>query len=161
MAALADLGEYVRSPASRLEEPVIRRLYEAMGGQLEPERPKSPPAWERKGRTDESLATAKSTGDVAGGDQTNWHSSSRDDWWETQGDVAPSWERESWKLCGFTEFERDAWIAHGLRPGQVKDALAYRDAAIGTANAAPGSPATATRDAVWTAAASMLSLIHI
>jgi hypothetical protein len=130
MAALADLGEYVQSSASKLEEPVIRRLYEAMGNQYEPEKPKSPPAWERKGRTDQSPATAKLTRGVDEGDQTNWHSASRDDWWETQGDVAPAWELESWKLHGFTEAERDAWIAHGLRPGQVKDAAAYRDAGL-------------------------------
>lgn len=101
-----------------------------MGSQYEPEGPKSPPAWERESPTDERLTTAKSTGDVSGKDQTNWHSSSRDNWWETQGDVAPSWERESWKLGGFTESERDAWIAHGLRPGQVKDALEYREAGL-------------------------------
>lgn len=34
MAALADLNEYAQSPASKLEEPVIRRLYEALGGTM-------------------------------------------------------------------------------------------------------------------------------
>jgi hypothetical protein len=50
LAALADLNEYVQSPASKLEEPVIRRLYEALGGHFEPEKPKPPPGWQRQGR---------------------------------------------------------------------------------------------------------------
>jgi len=33
-------------------------------------------------------------------------------------------------MFNFTEAERDAWIAHGLRPGQVKDAVAFRDAGL-------------------------------
>jgi hypothetical protein len=39
-------------------------------------------------------------------------------------------ELESWKIFDFAEAERDAWIAHGLRPGQVKDAAKYRDAGL-------------------------------
>jgi hypothetical protein len=33
-------------------------------------------------------------------------------------------------MLGFTEAERDAWIADGLRPGQAKDAVAFRDAGL-------------------------------
>lgn len=130
MAAIGELGEFVQSPASKLEEPVIRRLYAAMGGRYEPARPKPSPAWDRKGRIGQVSPAARSTKDSTSEDGTNWHSASRDDWWETQGDVAPSWEVGSWKLYGFTESERDSWIAHGLRPGQVKDAVAYREAGL-------------------------------
>jgi hypothetical protein len=50
MTALGDLGEYIQSPASKLEEPVIRRLYEALGAQHEPAKPKSPPEWQWKSK---------------------------------------------------------------------------------------------------------------
>jgi hypothetical protein len=130
MAALADLNEYVQSPASKLEEPVIRRLYEALGGHYEPEKPKPPPEWQRQGRSHEVAAVVKSPGDRGALDQSSWHSRPRDDWWETRGDAAPAWEVASWKMLGFTEAERDAWIAHGLRPGQAKDAVAFRDAGL-------------------------------
>jgi hypothetical protein len=33
-------------------------------------------------------------------------------------------------MFGFTETERDVWIAHGLRPGQVTDAVSFRDAGL-------------------------------
>ena len=61
--ALADLNEYVQSPPSKLEEPVIRRLYEALSGQYEPEKPKPPPEWQRQGRSHEGAVN----GEVAWG----------------------------------------------------------------------------------------------
>ena len=144
MSALADLGEHVQSPASKLEEPVVRRLYEVLGGEYEPEKPKPPPAWQWKGQIDQRAAIAKSNRVIDEGDQTSWHSAARDDWWETQGDAAPTWELQSWNLYGFTEAERDAWIAHGLRPAQVKDAAAFRDSGL--------TPADLMKDAGgWTA----------
>ncbi|HTF39017.1 MAG TPA: hypothetical protein VK754_00295 [Propionibacteriaceae bacterium] len=123
--ALADLNEYVQSPASKLEEPVIRRLYEALSGQYEPEKPKPPPEWQRQGRSHEGAVMVKSPGDRGALDQSSWHSRLSDDWWETRGDAAPAWELASWKMLEFTDAERDAWIAHGLRPGQVKDAVGF------------------------------------
>lgn len=130
MAALVDLGEYVSSPASKIEEPVARRLYEALGGQYEPEAPKLSSRWERKGRTNQQPAARRSRMESNGDGLTNWHSAAREDWWETQGDASPAMELESWKLFGFTEVERDAWIAHGLGPGQVKDAVSCREAGL-------------------------------
>ena len=49
MAALAELGEYAKSPASMLEEPVVRRLYEALNGRYESDKPKAAPPWEWEG----------------------------------------------------------------------------------------------------------------
>ena len=83
MAALADLNEYAQSPASKLEEPVIRRLYEALGGHYEPEKPKPTPEWQQQGRSHEVAAVVKSPEDRGALDQSSWHSRPRDDWWET------------------------------------------------------------------------------
>ena len=71
MAALADLNEYVQSPASKLEEPVIRRLYEVLGGDYEPEVPKSPPEWQQQGRSHEVAAKHKSPGDRGALDESS------------------------------------------------------------------------------------------
>lgn len=130
MAALASLGEYVPSPSSKVEEPVARRLYEALGGQYEQEESKPPSQWEQNGRTDQRPAAKRLPTQSTGDGPTNWHSAAREDWWETQGDASPAMELESWKLFGFTEVERDAWIAHGLRPGQLGDAVSYREAGL-------------------------------
>jgi hypothetical protein len=43
MATLSELGEYVKSPASMLEEPVVRRLYEVLHRRYEPDKPKAAP----------------------------------------------------------------------------------------------------------------------
>ena len=130
MATLNELGEYVKSPASMLEEPVIRRLYEAVHRRYEPEKPKAAPPWDRKGRGDQAPTAAAANRDSRESDRSECHSRPTGEWWETQTDVAPAWELESWKIFDFAEAERDAWIAHGLRPGQVKDAAKYRDAGL-------------------------------
>jgi hypothetical protein len=119
-------------------------LYEAFGAQHEPAKPKAPPEWQWKGRSDQVSAKANpARNDGAEEARTSWCSRAGGDWWETQGDVVPAWELESWKMFGFTEAERDVWIEHGLRPGQVKDAVSFRDAGL--------VPADLTRDvAGWT-----------
>lgn len=78
---LSDLGEYVQSPASKLEEPVIRRLYEALGAQHESAKPKSPPEWQWKSQSDQVPANAKPARNDRGEVHTSWHSRERGDWW--------------------------------------------------------------------------------
>jgi hypothetical protein len=132
MAMVSALGEYVQSPSSKLEEPVVRRLYDALGSTYETAKPKPPPAWQQKGRADKAsdASNAQKRSDQVGGELSTWRSSTKANWWETQNYAAPAWELESWKLFAFTEAERDVWLAHGLRPGQVRDAAAYRDAGL-------------------------------
>ena len=143
MATLSDLGEYVKSPASMLEEPVIRRLHEALHLRYVSDTPKPAPPWDRKGRGDRASTPAAAKGGSSESVHSEWHSRTTGDWWETQLDVEPAWELESWKIYHFSEAERDAWIAHGLRPGQVKDAAMYRDAGL--------SPGDLTQDVKgWT-----------
>jgi hypothetical protein len=79
MAALADLGEYVPSPASKLEEPVIRRLYEGLGAQQESAKPESPPEWQWKSRTDQVPTNAKPARNDRAEAQTDWHSREKGD----------------------------------------------------------------------------------
>jgi hypothetical protein len=119
MAALADLNEYAQSPASKLEELVIRRLYEALGGHYEPEKPKPTPEWQRQGRGHEGAVMVKSPGDRGALDQSSWHSRPRDDWWETRGDAAPAWEVASWKCS-------DSLRLNGTPGSQMGSDLARR-----------------------------------
>lgn len=130
MATVSDLGEYVKTPASMLEEPVVRRVYDALHLRYVSDKPRPTPPWDWKGRSDQSPTPVAKRGGSREGDRSEWHSSATNDWWQTQTDVAPAWDVESWKIYNFSEAERDAWIAHGLRPGQVKDANTYRDAGI-------------------------------
>lgn len=130
MSTLARLEEYVKSPASMLEEPVVRRLYENLDARYEADQQKAPPPWDRKARGDQTSTPLVASRDRHESSRSEWHSRPASDWWDRQSDVSPAWELESWKIFDFAEAERDAWIAHGLRPEQVKDAAKYRDAGL-------------------------------
>lgn len=132
MEALREIGEYADSPTRRsIEEPVRRRLLAHLGFEYEAPRVESVSQWERQGystptpvkgansreRPDPKLPTSFSSKDhsVGLGMRTD--------------DVAPAWEDQSWKLLGFTDVERDAWLVY-LRRGQAKLAATYRDAGL-------------------------------
>lgn len=156
LALLADLDEYAPHRNSMLEPPVVRRIYVALE-LTPPERPtpRSPdvltprptsgltPPKPRPRRDNnplmgtisnrrgsESPPRAPRDGRAAA------HSrNAADGLAEAYGsDVAPGWEYESWKLLGFTEVERDAWTAEGLRNGQAPFAATLRDAGLSPAD---------------------------
>lgn len=157
LALLKELGEFVSSPQSSLESPVIRRVYERLGlpsgfpeGQLSPaaSRPSvkpsesshvglsAPPARRRRlnnhpllpmdGR-DRAFDPAPRAGHEDGAPV--WSSSDPDEAWGRnlqQTDASPTFELSEWMLRGFSEVERDVWLAGGLRPGQAKVAAEAR-----------------------------------
>ncbi len=129
MATLASLGEYVGSPAAKIEEPVLRQVYARLGAEYGGSTSRPPPPWDRKGRAPERRENAERAREAGvQSERRNWYSRPDGEWWDRRDDASPAWEMASWTLFHFTEFERDAWISHGLRPGQVKDAATYRDA---------------------------------
>lgn len=131
MSSLKDFGEYVSSPASKLEEPVLRRLYESLGYEYQPEPLKKPPDWDRKGQSSVPMPHVLiQASEPFNPELTEWHSSSSIAWWDTQDDVMPCMQDASWKLSGFTDVERDAWLAHGLRGGEVRLAVELRDGGL-------------------------------
>ena len=77
---------------------------------------------------EQGSATAEASRGRGEGDRSS--DGDRSSWPSTQNDVAPAWELESWKIFNFAEAERDAWLPHGLRPGQVKGAARFRDAGL-------------------------------
>ena len=154
LALLADLGEYTRNHSSMLEPPVVRRVYEALDQTLPP-RPAPRPADVAPPRPSTGLApprpqarrenhplmnAAPRPKDNGSRTPTKPSRPSRqpthsrnpaDQLAEAYGlDVAPAWEHESWKLQGFTDVERDVWIAAGLRTGQAPVAARLRDAGL-------------------------------
>jgi len=46
------------------------------------------------------------------------------------GDASHAFEFEEWKLRGFSELERDVWMAAGLRAGQARWAADLRDGGL-------------------------------
>jgi len=165
LALLKELGEFVSSPQSYLELPVIRRVYERLGLQsgfpetrlslasrkvsVEPSAAShvglsAPPARRRRlnnhpllpvdGR-DRAFVPAIREGHEDGAPV--WSSSDPDEAWGRnlqQTDASPTFELSEWMLRGFSEVERDVWLAGGLRRGQAKVAAEARDHGLDAAD---------------------------
>lgn len=131
MHALQKIGEFVDSPRKVvLEEPVRRRLYEALGMAYEaPPIPQVSP-WEIKGNSlpapsahPPSSVTRKRDGRHRPHRQTE-----RPTPLNHSGDLASlSMIDASWTFYGFTQAERDAWQVY-LSDRQAKDAHRLREA---------------------------------
>lgn len=118
-------GEFVASPQSFLEEPVLRRLSEHFRQPILSETAiKKVRPWERRGSGSRvgPPPTRKPRRDVT------WEQPPEDDLWAAAYDASPTFEIESWKLFGFSETDRDLWIDAGLRPGQVNAAAKFAEA---------------------------------
>jgi len=157
LALLKELGESVASWQSYLELPVIRRVYERLGSEsslpsVQESRPGkeavdppasnslglSAPAGRRRrlnnhpllplgGRAQAYDPTQEAERE---GSAPVWSSSDPDDDWARnlqQTDASLTFAISEWMIRGFTEAERDAWLAGGLRPGQAKVAAEARD----------------------------------
>lgn len=137
MEALQEIGEYVSTPTSNsLESPAVRQIYSYFGMSYEPETvvpPVSP--WKIRDETPCSSIRripSKKTAPV----RSN-HPKMRFEPKDTSEgldhphhDAKPAWAFEEWKLYGFSDNERDAWISYGLRPGQARFAKHLRDAGL-------------------------------
>lgn len=118
-------GEFVTSPQSFLEEPVLRRLSEHFGQPILPETStKKVTPWERRG----SGSHVGPPSSRKSRRKSTWEQPDEDDLWAAAQDASPAFEIESWKLFGFSETDRDLWIDAGLRPGQVKAAARFAEA---------------------------------
>lgn len=156
LALLTDLGEYAPHRNSMLEPPVVRRIYQALGltppqrpapqspnvstppptGGLTPPRPRA----RRDNHPLMGTISSRQRNESPQSAPRDSPAASRfrniaDSLAQAYGsDVAAGWEYESWKLLGFTEVERDAWTAEGLRTGQAPVAATLRDAGLSPAD---------------------------
>ena len=156
LAVLNDINEYVKNSASFVEAPIIRRVHEIFGvtdgpppSPGWPDRlptPHSPtgltPPPKRRKRDNHPLMGEISprrdgnahpdSGSTESASTASWAGRKADQQWAelAGGDASHSFEFEGWKLYGFSEVERDVWIAAGLRPGQARHAAELRDAGL-------------------------------
>lgn len=154
---LREMKEYVNSLQQFLEVPTIRNLHDTYGvSYAEPAesssrsptqapypptgltapRPQATrnnhPLASEPARTRATDSTKRQGRGFSGGLIDGWTSAkSMDAYAVASGsEAAPAWEYPEWQLKGFTETERDVWIAAGLRPSQAKWAAALRDAGL-------------------------------
>jgi len=157
---LHELGEFVNSPASYVEAPVIRQLHARFGityvaeGRQGPEArslatdvPASAgglgPPVKRPKRDNHPLmgqisarrgsdSSADSAKPSGASPPPFWGSRSLEQRWADVGggDASQAFEFEEWKLRGFSEVERDVWTSAGLRAGQARRAADLRDAGL-------------------------------
>lgn len=131
--ALAALGEHVESDRKKqLEAPIVRAVYKHLNVEQAPTAPKPISQWQIRddaGPRPQTRPRAQrpnprqQIGDSSFAPKDNSLGIG-----DPSHDYAPAWASESWKLRGFTEVEKDAWIAAGLREGQVRQAARLRDA---------------------------------
>lgn len=135
MATLNELGHYVASPRTHsIESVTARDVADRLGRTLvaEPTKPVTP--WELKPTNDKphkparsrrpaSLASKPPRTRFIPPDKSLGLGSGADD-------ASPSFDQQSWQLYGFSDAERDAWVAQGLRTGQAKLARYLRDAGL-------------------------------
>lgn len=83
------------------------------------------PRREREAYVDSSPATTTPP-------TTSWTNRRDDQQWGdlAGGDASSTFEFEEWKLRGFSDIERDVWIAAGLRAGQARWAQELRDGGL-------------------------------
>lgn len=134
LEALENLGEYVASPRKRnLEAPTVRAIYERLGQTLVEERPDPPSGW--RIRTAAGPASRRQRPvleiehDERGPRSFGTRRASLGLGIERE-DAVGEWAFQEWKLYGFTEVDRDVWLAEGLRPGQAKLARDLRDGGL-------------------------------
>lgn len=158
LQVLADMGEYVRSAASYVEAPIIREVHERFGVKYAVEVCPSPPMEDsvadhqprglqpptrRVKRDNHPLMgevtprrdhDASNDSDGASGSPrtASWAGRNVDQQWAdlAGGDASHAFEFEEWKLRGFSELERDVWMAAGLRAGQARWAADLRDGGL-------------------------------
>jgi hypothetical protein len=131
--ALAELGEYVDSPAKRIiEEPVKRRVCGHLGVSYLAPGGHTPAPWQwtdsaarkaelpRRGRPASAGPKDSGTRTVVPPDRSVGLGDPADD-------VSVTMENFAWTYRGFGMSDRDAWCVY-LRPGQAKYAARLRDA---------------------------------
>lgn len=157
MGVLDNLGEFVRSASSYVEVPIIRQVHAAFNveylsnpswrkGQSPPtpSQPQglTPPA--KKPRRDnnplmgtsdrpqDQLTIAHPRGPKQRFFPPEWQSRTTGQEWSLGGgvDSSPAFEFVEWKVRGFSEIDRDAWIAAGLRASQGRLAAELREAGL-------------------------------
>jgi hypothetical protein len=155
---LEDMGEYVKSHASYIETPVIRKLHERLGvtysaatrpthsdsvtGREAPTEGLPPPPRRTK-RDNHPLMGEVSPRRVldpsldssparSAPGTTSWSARTVEQRWAdlAGGDASHALEFEEWKLRGFSDVERDVWMASGLRTGQARWAAELRDGGL-------------------------------
>lgn len=151
---LTALNEHVSSPHEYVEVPVIRRVHEELGvtyrSSTQPTVPPSqsspttsglgPPRPRPKRANHPLMPLAERPRDrarqpVQGAPPRRgieWRSRRDEDEFAmaTRSDASPTFAFEEWKLRGFTEFDRDVWMAAGLRSGQARTAATLRDRGV-------------------------------
>lgn len=155
LTILVEFGEYVSGPNGYVEAPIIRRVHTHFGieyvqalppGHARPDAPAVPlpqglkPAPIRPQRANHPLITAdERLRDRAPEGRPPWtgmraksstHSPRAEGIFGINMDASPAFEFEDWAFRGFTEVERDVWLAAGLRPGQARSAATLRDVGL-------------------------------
>lgn len=131
--ALKELGEYVDSMRKKcLWEPVVRKVYGLLDFPYKEPTPPPVSPWQIRDTGDPSPAPQRRPRlrpQVI--PRTKFETSDRSlGLGDPSHDVDVTWSVQSWRFLGFSEIERDAWIAHGLRDTQAKSAAEFRDAGI-------------------------------
>jgi hypothetical protein len=158
LQVLEDMGEYVKSHASYVEAPVIRRLHERFGvtygvadrpthsasitGRGAPTEGLAPPPRRTK-RDNHPLmgeisprrvldSSLDSRSARSAPPTTSWSARTVEQRWAdlAGGDASHALEFEEWKFRGFSDVERDVWMASGLRAGQARWAAELRDGGL-------------------------------
>ena len=134
-AILNEIGEYVSSPLSFVEEPVMAKVYEHCGSSYSAPTGKPVPRWGNPTFDPEShIEPPKPDCRQTDPKQKLRRHTAADEasrWAVGLGqDASDAFAHESWKLYRFSQAERDVWIDSGLRPGQAKVAAALRDAGL-------------------------------
>lgn len=155
---LSEIGEFVKSGASFIETPVIRRVHalcgiEYSGGDLSsrpmettdnvPARPSlglAPPGKRRRRDNHPLMGDVSPRRDFDSDEATHatgsqvpaWRNRTIQQQWAdlSVGDASHAFEFEEWKLRGFSDVERDVWLSAGLRAGQARWAAELRDAGL-------------------------------
>lgn len=136
MATLKELGQYVASPRKcSIESVVASDVADRLGRSLAAEKSKPVPPWELKSGDAPPRKPARRRRPAAAQgyepQRTRFMPPDKSlGLGSLTDDASPSFDRQSWKLYGFSEAEREAWVAQGLRLGQAKQARALRDAGL-------------------------------
>lgn len=144
LQGLKDIGEYVRSAQSMIEVPVLDNLAEHLGLErnTEPEvssataEPKSsglrPP--ECQVRRDNNPVKPGCPSSKSATTSAVWTSDRQSEDQQfmdaTHSGASPSFAHVEWKMRGFTDVERDVWLAAGLRSYDARAASVLRDGGL-------------------------------
>jgi len=135
LAILHEIGEFVSSPSSLVEEPVVAKVYERCGRPYVAQTGEPVSGWNianfDSGCHIEPPAPHTRQAHPSQEPRRHTAADEGDRWAVGLGqDASDAFAYESWKLFGFSEAERDVWIDAGLRPGQARMAAALRDAGL-------------------------------